>query len=288
MKILDQLGWESLSAEYMATAVLLMGALVARHLATLSVHKAAMAPDQKRRWLVLARNVALLTILLGLLIIWGEELRSFAISVVAVLAALVLATKELLTCLTGSSLKAGSNSFRIGDRIEVSGLRGEVIDHNLLTTTLLEIGPGQSIHQRTGRRVVFPNSLLLTNAVINESFTHGYILHVFTVVIDPKHDWRQAEAILLEAANLACQEYIDDAHAHMEEMGKREGLDTSSASPKITIQFSKIDELTLVVRMAAPVGRRGQIEQEVLRAFADHHFQNEDKPVCPNDQIAVT
>lgn len=276
MKILDQFGWESLSGQYIATAVLFLTALIARHLATVSVHRAAMAPEQKRRWLVLARNVALLTILLGLLIIWGQELRSLALSVVAVLAAFVLATKELLTCLTGSALKAGSNSFRIGDRIEVTGLRGEVIDHNLLTTTLLEIGPGQNIHQRTGRRLVLPNSLLLTNAVVNETFTHGYILHVFSVVIDTNHDWRQAEKTLLEAANSACGEYINDARAHMEEMGKREGLDTSSASPKITIQFTQPDELTLVVRMAAPVGRRGQVEQEVLRTFADAHFQRTD------------
>lgn len=276
MTLLELLRWELWSAQYIATGVLLLVALIARHLATVTVMGATMAAEQKRRWMVLARNVALSTVLLGLLIIWGQELRSVALSVVAVMAALVLATKELITCLTGAALKAGSNSFRIGDRIEVSSLRGEVIDHNLLTTTLLEIGPGNNIHQRTGRRVVFPNSLLLTNAVVNETFTHQYVLHVFSVVISQKQDWRQAEATLLKAAREACKDYLDDARTHMEEMGKKEGLDTSSADPKITIQLPETDELSLVVRMAVPVSQRGQIEQEVLRAFADAYFKSED------------
>ncbi len=270
MSILEYLRWDLLSAQYIASAILLTFAFGARRVAIVTVRAANMAPEQKRRWLVLARSVAVGTVFLGLLIIWGDELRSLALSVVAVLAALVLATKELISCLTGAALRAGSNSFRIGDRIEVSNLRGEVIDHNLLTTTLLEIGPGQNIHQRTGRRLVFPNSLLLSNAVVNETFHYDFVLHVFSVVIDSKYDWRSTEKVLLDAANLACKDYIDKAQSQMMEMGKREGLDSSSAAPKITIQVSKAEEITLVVRLAVPIGRRGIIEQEVLRAFADH------------------
>lgn len=253
-----------------------------RQLATASIHRSAMALESKRRWLVLIRNSSLAILLLGLLFVWGSELKSLAFSVVAILAAVVLATKELITCFTGAMLKAGSNSFRIGDRIEVSNFRGEVIDHNLLTTTLQEIGPGHAIHQRTGRRTVFPNSLLLTSPVFNESFAHNYILHVFTVVIGKNEDWRLAESTLLNASNKACSEFVEEATAHFKELGQREGLDTSSAVPKITIQVKEADELTLTIRFGVPLNRRSLVEQEILRAFADEFFKPSTREVSQN------
>ena len=48
----------------------------------------------------------------------------------------------------GSFLRATSGSFAIGDRIRVGDTRGVVIDHSLLVTTLLEIGP--SLRERVG------------------------------------------------------------------------------------------------------------------------------------------
>ena len=50
-------------------------------------------------------------------------------------------------------------------RREVAGVRGDVLDIGPLTTAVLEVGPGQSIHQRTGRKITLPNSVFLTHAV---------------------------------------------------------------------------------------------------------------------------
>src|SRR5690606_32112227 len=84
----------------------------------------------------------------------SAELRTVAISIVAIAVAFVVATKELILCITGSILKMASRSFVIGDRIQVKDFRGDVIDQNLLATTILEVGPGKLTHQRTGRMAV--------------------------------------------------------------------------------------------------------------------------------------
>mgnify|MGYP001215256827 CR=1 FL=1 len=62
---------------------------------------------------------------------------------VAIAVALVIATKELILCVSGALIKGGARSFNIGDRIQVKEFRGDVIDQNLLTTTILEVGPGK-------------------------------------------------------------------------------------------------------------------------------------------------
>lgn len=224
---------------------------------------ARMQSNDRLRWMAHVRTGMLLVLLLGMLFIWGGELRDFAVSLVALGAAFVLATKELLMCLTGSLFRASSGSFHIGDRIELMGIRGDVIDHTLMGTTLLEIGPN---HQRTGRMQTVPNSILLSHPVANESFTQQWVLHTFSVPV-AREEWRDAEQELLVAARAACAEYTEAAHKHMDEVGRRHGLAEFSVEPRVTVQISEPHQVRLLVRVPTPAHLRGQTEQRILRGY---------------------
>ncbi len=65
---------------------------------------------------------------------WNTEINEFALSLTAIAVAVVVASKEIILCFTGSIQRASSRSFRIGDWIEVGNTRGEVIEHNLMAT----------------------------------------------------------------------------------------------------------------------------------------------------------
>jgi small-conductance mechanosensitive channel len=84
-------------------------------------------------------------------------------------------------------------AFRVGDRITVGDLTGEVSEVRLMVT-----------HLRTAKNeeVVVPNSLVLQSQVVNYSKlarSHGLILHT-TVSIGYETPWRQVEAMLVLAA----------------------------------------------------------------------------------------
>ena len=72
----------------------------------------------------------------------------------------MLATKEVIFCWSGAALGGGGKVYSVGDRIQIAGHRGVVLDHDIFATKLLEIGPGEASHLYTGRVTVFPNSLL--------------------------------------------------------------------------------------------------------------------------------
>jgi len=59
----------------------------------------ALEPDMKRRWLVSVRNATFLLFLMGIMLIWAREIQTVALSMVAIAAALVLATREMILCL---------------------------------------------------------------------------------------------------------------------------------------------------------------------------------------------
>ncbi len=224
-------------------------------------------PEEKALSLqILNRNFLVAALVVGLLWIWGRELKDLALSLAAIAVALVLATKELLLCLLGSVLRTSGDSFSVGDRIEVGTLRGDVVDHRLLTTTLLEVGPG---HQRTGRSLSVPNSIFLITPVINETFTKAYVLHLVKVCLKRDEEWRRAEHLFVEAATEVCAPYLEAARTHMGAMARRHSLQAPMVAPRIMTHFPDAEQVELTVRVPTPAREKGRIEQHILRRFFD-------------------
>jgi small-conductance mechanosensitive channel len=228
-------------------------------------------PEARKRWVVLTRNAALLLLLVSLAVIWAQTLQQIALSIAAFALALVIALKELLLCVSGELYRSSARLYRVGSRIEVNGLRGDVIDTTLLTTTIMEIGTQYSGHQYTGRAIVLPNSTMLTSPVYNESFTRHYVLHTFVVPVSLTRAWQQAERALLQAAEEASEEYLEDARRHIERIGQREGLDTPAVDPRVSLRIAEPERIELSVRVPVPARRKGQIEQAIVRRFLELH-----------------
>lgn len=192
---------ETMLTLILETGILILVLILVWAIVSRFIKRKVHSKELQRRWLVQTRNAMVLVLILGLVLIWGAELRTLALSVVAIAVAFVVATKELIMCVTGSILKTGARSFNIGDRIQIKDFRGDVIDQNILATTILEVGPGKLTHQRTGRMTVIPNAMFVSEPVINESYTHDFVLHVFTVPFKREENWKEAQQAFLNSAN---------------------------------------------------------------------------------------
>ena len=248
-----------------ASLLLVVLALVVQAAVRRSVLPHIAQTETRRRWIINLRNAVILLLVIGLASIWIEELRAFAAAVVAVAVALVVATKEFILCINGSLLRAATNAYSIGDRIEIGGHRGDVIDFTLLSTTLLEVGPARQYHLRTGRTIVVPNSKLLDSYVVNESTMKPFTVHVFSVPV--KQDWERAEQILIQAANEESAPFLEQARRHMSRLEQEHGLEALPMTPRVHLQIPEAGKLNLLVRVPAPIGRQGSVEQAILRKF---------------------
>ncbi len=93
----------------------------------------AFLSEDQRSWMSRTKNGTFAVTLLILFILWQSEINEFALSVTAIAVAIVVASKEIILCFTGSIQRASSRSFRVGgDWIEVGKLCGEVIEHNMM------------------------------------------------------------------------------------------------------------------------------------------------------------
>ena len=221
--------------------------------------------EVRQRWLTSLRNTVVVIFLLGMALIWSSQIETLAVSLVAIAAAVVLATREMILCLMGTIYRSSSNAYSVGDRIEINGLRGQVIDLGLLSTTLLE---SSYVNRKgtVGRVLTFPNSLLLTQPVCNETMLGHYIVHTMQVSFNRADDWEAAESALLAAANVEVKEYAADLAHHARELQRSYGLEAPALVPRLHVALDDRESVTLYLQLPVPLMRRGQIEQRILRA----------------------
>ena len=82
-----------------------------------------------------------------------------------------LAVQTPMTSFLGWIYILARAPYRVGDRIEIGGAKGDVIDVSYLDTTLWEVGGDiLSTDHPTGRIIKFPNSKVLDSTVYNYSW----------------------------------------------------------------------------------------------------------------------
>lgn len=216
----------------------------------------------RRRYMTAVRNITFMLLVVGLFFIWSPALSTFALSLTALAVAIVLATKELILCLTGAFIRGGTDAFDIGDWIEVDGVEGEVSDKSLLATTVLGVDISGHTYTYTGRRIIIPNSVFLTHTV-QQIARHDYIVHSFDIVVEPTGELSQTIDRLeqrLEDILAPMQDDLEKAAKHIRTKSESDFPDTA---PSVTLSTNDIGKANLRVRYFTPLNQAAAIQRQV-------------------------
>ncbi len=141
--------------------------------------------------------VALIVIMSKLLSDHPGALASFAI----IGAGIAVALQDVVKDLMGWIIIVQRRLFTLGNRIVIGNSTGDVIDISLLRTTLLEVTSAGvfNAHERTGKILTIPNSLILREPVLNYNAASDFMSVELPVTVTYDSDWQKAEKILKEA-----------------------------------------------------------------------------------------
>ncbi len=205
-----------------------------------------------------------------LFVLWFSHLQTVMISLVAVAAAIVVATKEVIMTFMGGVLIKINNHYDVGDRIEVDGIRGFVVERNLTTTKVLEIGPEKHSQQTTGDIITIPNSLVLTKAVVNESYFKNYSIKSFAFSMPTGVTFEEFEIELLQWSQEICKDYLKEAKKIIEKFCHKEGLLIPNVEPRVRLVMTDKKELEVLLKLPAKNEYIGDVEQSLFRKYAHY------------------
>ena len=251
-------------------SVVMIVAVIAGRSILLSAHFRShpdLSIENKRRSLVVSRNITMLLLFFGLAMIWAAQIQTLALSMFAVAAAIVVATKELIMCLSGSFLRSVTKQYSIGDYIEINGLRGRVVDINMLNTLMMQIGPNPLIGQLSGKTLSFPNSLLLSHTVRRDNILGDYVIHTVEIPVPIHLDSDEIIGRLKNVLEPLCEPYVPAIKQHLENVQTQKLFITPAAQPRVSRVPHDDKVYNIIVRFASPVAKRLEIQQAVLDEF---------------------
>ena len=257
---LTGLGTEIVGTIVIVAAVILVNIVISAALRG----RGWLSRETKLRASVFWRNFSFLIAFLALLFIWRTELRAAALSLAALSVALVLGGKELLTSMLGYIHRTTSGSFEFGDVIEINGIKGEVIDQTLFSTTVLEMSDE---HLFTGRVVQFPNSFYVSQALKNHSRLGNYQLALVALPLAPGSSLETAKEVLIEAARVVCSEFVAPAQKALRDLEGEQFIVMPSADPRVTVRLGDAGKVTLLLRFPCLTNQRTRTEQDILARY---------------------
>jgi small-conductance mechanosensitive channel len=254
-----------LGTEIVGTVVIVAAVVLANIVISAALRgRGWLSRETKLRASVFWRNFSFLIAFVALLFIWRAELRAAALSFAALSVALVLGGKELLTSILGYIHRTTSGSFEFGDIIDINGIRGEVIDQTLLSTTVLEMSEE---HLFTGRVVQFPNSFYVGHALQHHSRLGNYQLALVAVPLAPDSNLETAKEGLIEAAKAVCSEFVAPAQKALRDLEGEQFIVMPSADPRVTVRLGDAGKVTLLLRFPCLTNQRTRTEQDILARY---------------------
>lgn len=193
--------------------------------------------------------------------IWFAGIESFATWLGLVSAGIAFALKDPIANLAGWLFILWRRPFEVGDRIEIAGKAGDVIDQRPFQFTILEIGNWVDADQSTGRIIHVPNGKVFTDLQANYTRAFAYIWDEIGVLVTFESDWRAAkqafEEIVVEQDDLQ-----DQARRRVQEASSRYMIFYNKLTPKVYTSVRDSGVLLSIRFLCEP--RRRRLRRERL------------------------
>jgi small-conductance mechanosensitive channel len=151
-------------------------------------------------------------LMVGLIFYVGGDITGLGIWAGLMTAALGWALQKPITGLAGWVMVVTKKPFQIGDRIEISGVKGDVIEISLTHIYLKEIGGTIATEETSGRVIMIPNSKLFEQDIINYTLQDEYILDQVITAVTYESDLDKAIKICEEAAKKVTKGFASEMH----------------------------------------------------------------------------
>ena len=207
------------------TLVLVLAVMVIRGLALRLLRRVlgGEVADPRRFWA--RQGVQLLVaivLVVGIISIWVTPGADITTGIGLVSAGLAFALQQVILSLAAYFVILRGDTFGVGDRITLGGVRGDVVKLGFLRTTIMEMGQPPSVkgsdpaiwvnsRQYTGRLVTVTNGAIFQEPVYNYTRDFPYIWEEIALPLTYTCDRKRAEQILLRAARTHA--VIDDPGA---------------------------------------------------------------------------
>ena len=231
-------------------------------------------PDVRRRhqFMLLRRVVMFCVFAIIIALSFSTDIGSLTTFAGLLAAGIAVCLQNVILSAVGYFVLLGKYHVHIGDRIEISGVVGNVVDIDLMRLSLMEVGqPGSGAEgMPTGRTVEFPNAIVFqpTSGFFKQVPGINFVWHQVVITLEGKSDYHASEDRIMRAVNEVYGGYsgkVEQQHVRMEE---QLNLSVDTPKPQSRLRFTP-SGLEIIVRYPVTRDNAVEIDDKITRALLD-------------------
>ena len=203
-----------------------------------------------------------------LAIIFSEKLGGLGIILGVAGAGIAFALQEVIISVAGWFAIIFSHFYKTGDRVQLGGIKGDVIDIGILRTTLMEVGEWVKGDQYNGRVVRIANSFVFKEPVFNYSGDFPFLWDEITIPVRHGSDYKFTFELLRRIADEAVGDYSKNAEKAWEEIVKKFLIENARVEPLISMEVDQ-NWMTYSIRYVVDYKRRRMTKNDLFSRILD-------------------
>ena len=224
--------------------------------------------DARRRYqfLLLRRVVMWTTIGLIVLFTFASQLSSAVTFAGLITAGVAVALQNVIVSVVAYFFLIGKYGIRVGDRVQIGDVTGEVVDIGLVRIHIMELG-GPSDSQPTGRVVAFSNSIVFqpTSGVFKQIPGTSFIWHELKLTLSPETDYNGAKQRLSDAINKALEDYRENIEAQQQSLERNlTSVTAAELRPKVKLHYTA-SGIEANLRFPVELGKATEMDDHVMK-----------------------
>ena len=227
-----------INKEYIHLTILTIFAILFFDLIKLATRKiySELPVSDKKKYFRNRKIKITLTIICWLVIvlIWKEQIKSLMTLISFVSAAITIALREIIFNFFAGIYINAKKIFEIEDRIEVKGIKGDVITMHALGFEMLEIADGSEYEQSTGKIVHIPNSYVFSEPTKNFTKAFKYIWDEIKINVELDSDIEDTKNVL---------NYILASNEVLKEIPKKMENQVDDATVQYRIYYNNLEPI---------------------------------------------
>lgn len=166
------------------------------------------------------------------------RIQDFTLAIGLFSAGIAITLQELFLSLAGSIYIFLVKVYAPGDRIEIHGIKGDVIDIDSIYTTMMEIGEWVTSDNYSGRIVKLSNAFVFKGPVYNYSKDFPFIWDEIDIVIRYKSDMEMAKEIMISTASEILSDYTKASKEKWGEVVNKFYIENAVLDPTLAITLT--------------------------------------------------
>ena len=180
--------------------------------------------------------VGYLGLIIAIVAIFSRQLGGFLVALGLAGAGVAFALQEVIASVAGWFAIAFGRFYKTGDRIQLAGIRGDVIDVGILRTTLMECGEWVNGDLYNGRIVRISNSSVFKGPVFNYSADFPFLWDEVSIPILYGSDYQWVRNLLHQIAEEVVGEYSAHAKTVWKRMVAKYSIEEAKVEPMVSME----------------------------------------------------